>query len=173
MDGPLIIEPRIFNDPRGYFYESYNSDVFKAAGIDAIFVQDNQSLSHKGATRGLHFQAPPFEQGKLVRVLQGAVVDVIVDIRKSSPTFGKSFAIELSESNHLMLWIPPGFAHGFETLEDKTIFLYKCTNVYHKESEGGLLWNDPALEIKWQSENAIISEKDQLLPFLKDFVSPF
>lgn len=173
MDGPLIIEPRIFNDPRGYFYESYNSDIFKAAGIDAIFVQDNQSLSHKGATRGLHFQAPPFEQGKLVRVLQGAVIDVIVDIRKSSPTFGESFAIELSESNHLMFWIPPGFAHGFETLEDKTIFLYKCTNVYHKESEGGLLWNDPALEIKWQSENAIISEKDQLLPFLKDFVSPF
>jgi dTDP-4-dehydrorhamnose 3,5-epimerase len=173
MDGPLIIEPRIFNDPRGYFYESYNSDIFKAAGIDGIFVQDNQSLSHKGATRGLHFQAPPFEQGKLVRVVQGAVIDVIVDIRKSSPTFGKSFAIELSESNHLMLWIPPGFAHGFETLEDKTIFLYKCTNVYHKESEGGLLWNDPALEIKWQSENAIISEKDQLLPSLKDFVSPF
>ena len=94
MDGPLIIEPRIFNDPRGYFYESYNSDIFKAAGIDGIFVQDNQSLSHKGATRGLHFQAPPFEQGKLVRVLQGAVIDVIVDIRKSSPTFGKSFAIE-------------------------------------------------------------------------------
>jgi dTDP-4-dehydrorhamnose 3,5-epimerase len=173
MDGPLIIEPRIFNDPRGYFYESYNSDIFKAAGIDGIFVQDNQSLSHKGATRGLHFQAPPFEQGKLVRVVQGAVIDVIVDIRKSSPTFGKSFAIELSESNHLMFWIPPGFAHGFETLEDKTIFLYKCTNVYHKESEGGLLWNDPALEIKWQSENAIISEKDQLLPSLKDFVSPF
>jgi dTDP-4-dehydrorhamnose 3,5-epimerase len=173
MDGPLIIEPRIFNDPRGYFYESYNSDIFKAAGIDGIFVQDNQSLSHKGATRGLHFQAPPFEQGKLVRVVKGAVIDVIVDIRKSSPTFGKSFAIELSESNHLMFWIPPGFAHGFETLEDKTIFLYKCTNVYHKESEGGLLWNDPALEIKWQSENAIISEKDQLLPSLKDFVSPF
>jgi dTDP-4-dehydrorhamnose 3,5-epimerase len=173
MEGPLVIEPRIFNDPRGYFYESYNSDIFKAAGVDAVFVQDNQSLSHKGATRGLHFQAPPFEQGKLVRVVKGAVIDVIVDIRKSSPTFGKSFAIELSESNHLMFWIPPGFAHGFETLEDKTIFLYKCTNVYHKESEGGLLWNDPALEIKWQSENAIISEKDQLLPSLKDFVSPF
>ncbi len=173
MEGPLVIEPRIFNDPRGYFYESYNSDIFKAAGVEAVFVQDNQSLSHKGATRGLHFQAPPFEQGKLVRVVQGAVIDVIVDIRKSSPTYGKSYSIELSDINHLMLWIPPGFAHGFETLQDKTIFLYKCTNVYHKESEGGLFWNDPALEINWQSENPIVSEKDQILPLLTDFVSPF
>ncbi len=173
MEGPMIIEPKVFNDPRGYFYESYNAEMFKAAGIDAVFVQDNQSMSHKGATRGLHFQAPPFEQGKLVRVVQGAVIDVVVDIRKNSPTYGKSFAIELSAQNNLMFWIPPGFAHGFETLEDKTIFLYKCTNVYNKQSEGGLYWNDPALEISWQSQTPIVSEKDEVLPMLKDFVSPF
>ena len=173
MEGPMIIEPKVFTDPRGYFYESYNSEMFKAAGIDAVFVQDNQSMSHKGATRGLHFQAPPFEQGKLVRVVQGAVIDVIVDIRKNSPTYGKSFSIELSAQNNLMFWIPPGFAHGFETLEDKTVFLYKCTNVYHKQSEGGLYWNDPALGISWQSPSPIVSEKDEVLPMLKDFVSPF
>jgi dTDP-4-dehydrorhamnose 3,5-epimerase len=173
MEGPMIIEPKVFTDPRGYFYESYNAEMFKAAGIDAVFVQDNQSLSHKGATRGLHFQAPPFEQGKLVRVVQGAVRDVVVDIRKNSPTYGKSFSVELSAENNLMFWIPPGFAHGFETLEDKTIFLYKCTNVYHKQSEGGLYWNDPALGINWQSQSPIVSEKDEVLPMLKDFVSPF
>lgn len=173
MEGPMIIEPKVFTDPRGYFYESYNAEMFKAAGIDAVFVQDNQSMSHKGATRGLHFQAPPFEQGKLVRVVQGAVIDVVVDIRKNSPTYGKSFSVELSAANNLMFWIPPGFAHGFETLEDKTIFLYKCTNVYHKQSEGGLYWNDPALGISWQSQSPIVSEKDEVLPMLKDFVSPF
>ncbi len=173
IDGPLIIEPKVFNDPRGYFYESYNTNMFKEAGIEAVFVQDNQSMSHKGATRGLHFQAPPFEQGKLVRVVQGAVMDVIVDIRKNSPNYGKSYSLELSESNHLMFWIPPGFAHGFETLEDKTIFLYKCTNMYHRASEGGLFWNDPEIGINWVSENPIVSEKDQVLPLLKDFTSPF
>lgn len=173
MEGPMIIEPRIFHDPRGYFFESYNADTFTAAGITANFVQDNQSLSQRGAVRGLHFQAPPYEQGKLVRVVQGAVVDVVVDIRKESATYGQSYAIELSAANQLMFWIPPGFAHGFETLEDNTIFLYKCTNMYHKASEGGLFWNDPALKIQWRTQEPIVSEKDQILPKLADFISPF
>jgi dTDP-4-dehydrorhamnose 3,5-epimerase len=173
IEGILIIEPQIFKDSRGYFFESYNQDKMEAAGIALSFVQDNQSLSQKGAVRGLHFQAPPFEQGKLVRVVAGAVRDVVVDIRKNSPTYGQHFSIDLSAENQLMFWIPPGFAHGFETLADNTIFLYKCTNMYHKNSEGGLLWNDPAIGIKWQTQDAIVSEKDMILPTLKDFVSPF
>ncbi len=173
IEGLLVIEPQIFNDPRGYFFESYNEEKFHAAGIDAKFVQDNQSLSQKGALRGLHFQAPPFEQGKLVRVVQGAVNDVVVDIRKSSPTYGQHFSVELSAQNQLMFWIPPGFAHGFETLLDQTIFLYKCTNVYNKGAEGGLLWNDPSLGIQWQTETPLVSDKDILLPSLSNFTSPF
>jgi dTDP-4-dehydrorhamnose 3,5-epimerase len=173
LEGILIIEPQIFKDTRGYFYESYNENKMHAAGITLNFVQDNQSFSQKGAIRGLHFQAPPFEQGKLVRVVAGAVRDVVVDIRKNSPTYGQHFSIDLSAENQLMFWIPPGFAHGFETLADNTIFLYKCTNLYHKESEGGLLWNDPEIGIKWETTNAIVSDKDILLPSLKDFISPF
>jgi dTDP-4-dehydrorhamnose 3,5-epimerase len=173
IDGLLVIEPQIFKDSRGYFFESYNQDKMKEAGIVLSFVQDNQSLSQKGAVRGLHFQAAPFEQGKLVRVVAGSVRDVVVDIRKNSPTYGQHFSIDLSAENQLMFWIPPGFAHGFETLENNTIFLYKCTNMYDKNSEGGLLWNDPAIGIKWQTTDAIVSEKDQILPLLKDFVSPF
>jgi dTDP-4-dehydrorhamnose 3,5-epimerase len=173
IEGLLIIEPQIFKDARGYFFESYNEAKFKEAGIELNFVQDNQSLSQTGAVRGLHFQAPPFEQGKLVRVVQGAVMDVVVDIRKGSPTYGQNFSIELSAENQLMFFIPPGFAHGFETLLDQTIFLYKCTNVYNKASEGGLLWNDPALGINWQTNEPIVSEKDLILPLLKDFTSPF
>jgi dTDP-4-dehydrorhamnose 3,5-epimerase len=173
INGILIIEPQIFRDSRGYFYESYNEAKFNEAGIDAKFVQDNQSLSQKGAIRGLHFQAPPFEQGKLVRVAQGAVMDVVVDIRKDSPTFGQSWSVMLSAENQLMFWIPPGFAHGFETLMDNTLFLYKCTNGYNKNSEGGLLWNDPALCIQWQTNDPIVSDKDQILPLLVDFISPF
>ncbi len=173
IEGLLVIEPQIFNDQRGYFFESYNEEKFHAAGIDAKFVQDNQSLSQKGALRGLHFQAPPFEQGKLVRVVQGAVNDVVVDIRKSSPTYGQHFSVELSAQNQLMFWIPPGFAHGFETLLDQTIFLYKCTNVYNKGAEGGLLWNDPSLGIQWQTETPLVSDKDILLPSLSNFTSPF
>ena len=173
IDGLLVIEPQIFKDSRGYFFESYNQDKMKEAGIVLSFVQDNQSLSQKGAVRGLHFQAAPFEQGKLVRVVAGSVRDVVVDIRKNSPTYGQHFSIDLSAENQLMFWIPPGFAHGFETLENNTVFLYKCTNMYDKNSEGGLLWNDPAIGIKWQTSDAIVSEKDQILPLLKDFVSPF
>jgi dTDP-4-dehydrorhamnose 3,5-epimerase len=173
IDGLLVIEPQIFKDSRGYFFESYNQDKMKEAGIVLSFVQDNQSLSQKGAVRGLHFQAAPFEQGKLVRVVAGSVRDVVVDIRKNSPTYGQHFSIDLSAENQLMFWIPPGFAHGFETLENNTVFLYKCTNMYNKNSEGGLLWNDPAIGIQWQTSDAIVSEKDQILPLLKDFVSPF
>jgi dTDP-4-dehydrorhamnose 3,5-epimerase len=173
IEGLLIIEPQVFTDPRGYFYESYNKEKFVAAGINIEFVQDNQSLSQKGIIRGLHFQAPPFDQGKLVRVIQGAVLDVAVDIRKNSPTYGQNFSIELSAQNRTMFYIPPGFAHGFETLEDNTIFLYKCTDVYNKQSEGGLLWNDADLGIKWQSSNPLISDKDKILPLFKDFLSPF
>lgn len=173
IDGPLIIEPQIFNDARGYFFESYNEEKMKGMGISSYFVQDNQSLSQKGAIRGLHFQAPPFEQGKLVRVVQGAVLDVVVDIRKNSATYGQQISVELSAQNKLMFWIPPGFAHGFETLMDDTLFLYKCTNTYNKSSEGGLFWNDPELAIEWRTAAPIVSEKDQVLPNFKNFVSPF
>lgn len=173
IEGLFIIEPQVFTDPRGYFYESYNKEKFVASGINIEFVQDNQSLSQKGIIRGLHFQAPPVDQGKLVRVIQGAVLDVAVDIRKNSPTYGQNFSIELTAQNRTMFYIPPGFAHGFETLEDNTIFLYKCTDVYNKQSEGGLLWNDAELGIKWQNSNPLISEKDKILPLFKDLVSPF
>lgn len=173
IEGLLVIEPQVFNDPRGYFYESYNKQKFTEAGIDFEFIQDNQSLSQKGIIRGLHFQVPPFEQGKLVRVIQGAVKDVVVDIRKNSPTFGQHFSIVLTSENKTMFFIPPGFAHGFETLEDDTIFLYKCTNVYNKESEGGLLWNDPFLNINWQNIDPLISDKDKILPTFENLISPF
>lgn len=169
----LIIKPRVFADARGYFFESYNEDVFKKHGIDAHFMQDNQSLSSSNVLRGLHFQAPPFDQGKLVRVITGAVLDVAVDIRKGSPTYGKHVALELNEENKTMFFIPPGFAHGFLTLRDNTIFSYKCTNVYNKESEGCVLWNDASLGIDWNCENPILSEKDIAGTPFPSFVSPF
>lgn len=173
ISGLLVIEPKVFKDHRGYFYESYNATAFKEAGIDAVFVQDNQSLSQKGILRGLHFQAPPHAQGKLVRVIKGAVLDVVVDIRKTSPTYGQHYSIELTEENFKMFWIPEGFAHGFLTLKDDTIFSYKCTDVYNKSSEGGLLWNDRDLNINWGITNPVLSEKDTQNPVLKDFKSPF
>ena len=169
----LVIEPKVWKDDRGYFYESFREDFFKEIHIDLSLVQDNQSLSQKGTIRGLHFQAPPFEQGKLVRVLQGSVLDVVVDIRKNSSTYGQSFAIELNDQNHLQLWIPPGFAHGFSTLADQTIFCYKCSNYYHKASEGGICFNDETLAIDWKVPAIHVSEKDYLLPTFKDFISPF
>jgi dTDP-4-dehydrorhamnose 3,5-epimerase len=169
----FVIEPKVWKDDRGYFYESFREDFFKEINIDLSLVQDNQSLSQKGTIRGLHFQAPPFEQGKLVRVLQGAVLDVVVDIRKKSTTYGQSFAIELNDQNHLQLWIPPGFAHGFSTLADQTIFCYKCSNYYHKASEGGICFNDETLAIDWKVPAIHVSEKDYLLPTFKDFISPF
>ncbi len=169
----LIIKPRVFADARGYFFESYNETVFKQNGINANFVQDNQSLSNTGVLRGLHFQAPPFEQGKLVRVITGAVLDVAVDIRKNSPTYGEFVAMELTEENKTMFYIPPGFAHGFLTLRDNTIFSYKCTNVYNKASEGCVLWNDKDININWNVSNPILSEKDLVGTPLKEFTSPF
>ena len=175
IEGLKIIEPRIFPDDRGYFYESYNEKKYREAGIDATFVQDNQSFSAKGTLRGLHGQADPFAQGKLVRVLQGRVLDVAVDIRKNSPTFGQYVTVELSGENHKQFWVPPGFLHGFVTLEDDTIFTYKVTNYYDKASEIGVVWNDPILNIDWQTDisKLLLSPKDEILPTFADFESPF
>lgn len=173
----LLIEPKVWADNRGYFYESYNSKLFADAGIDAQFVQDNQSFSHRGTLRGLHAQKAPFAQGKLVRVIQGSVLDVAVDIRRNSPTFGQHYSVELSGSNHLQLWVPPGFLHGFLTLEDNTIFTYKVSNWYDKASEIGMIWNDPKLNINWtdqiDEDLFILSEKDLILPTFEAFESPF
>jgi dTDP-4-dehydrorhamnose 3,5-epimerase len=169
----LIIKPDVFEDERGYFFESYNREKFRDAGIDMKFVQDNESKSKKSVIRGLHFQAPPFEQGKLVRVMRGSVLDVAVDIRKNSPTFGKWASIELSGQNKWMYWIPPGFAHGFATLEDETIFFYKCTNVYNKDAERCFFWNDPDININWGIYNPVVSKRDAEAPRFRDFVSPF
>lgn len=173
IQGPLLIEPRVFSDDRGYFYESFNEAAFRAAGITEHFVQDNQSQSKKNVVRGLHFQNPPFSQGKLVRVIQGSVIDIAVDIRTSSPTYGKYVRVELSAANRHMFWIPPGFAHGFAALEDDTIFLYKCTNLYDKASEGGIIWNDSDLNIDWGVSNPIISAKDLELPTFRQFETKF
>jgi dTDP-4-dehydrorhamnose 3,5-epimerase len=168
-----IVKPSIFADDRGYFFESYSHQRFLAAGLDLNFVQDNESRSSKGVLRGLHFQKPPFAQGKLVRVMRGSVLDVAVDIRKDSPTYGKHVSIVLTGENKYMYWIPAGFAHGFVTLEDDTVFFYKCTNVYDKASEGSIRWNDPDLKINWGIENPILSEKDKVSPLFKDFKSSF
>jgi len=173
LKGVLVLKPKVFEDARGYFFESYNANLFKQAGLDLNFVQDNQSLSQKGVLRGLHFQNNPWAQGKLVRVINGAVFDVAVDIRKSSPTYGQWFGLELNEKNKWMMYIPPGFAHGFATLENNTIFSYKCTNFYNKASEDCLLWNDPDIGIRWNVENPLLSEKDLQGKRLKDFVSLF
>jgi len=173
IEGLLIIKPKVFEDSRGYFYESFNKKIFKDAGIDYEFVQDNQSLSSKGVLRGLHFQDPPYEQGKLIRVLTGSVLDVAVDIRKESSTYGKWVAVELSAEDKLMFWIPPGFAHGFVCLEDNTTFFYKCTGLYNYEAEGGILWNDPELNIDWRISDPILSEKDEQCPLFKEFESKF
>ena len=173
IEGLLIIEPTVFADQRGYFFESFRLDKLQEFGVEEKFVQDNESKSQKNVLRGLHFQRYPFAQGKLVKVVKGGVLDVAVDIRKDSPTYGKWFSHELNENNKTMLWIPPGFAHGFLTLRDDTIFQYKCTNYYDKASEGSIRWNDPDVNILWNVENPIVSEKDQQAPFLKDFISPF
>ena len=173
IEGLLVIKPRIFEDDRGHFFESWSKDSLLKVGLDLDFVQDNQSLSQKGVLRGLHFQSPPFAQGKLVRVIKGAVVDVAVDIRKKSPTYGQHFVVELSEENKTVFWIPPGFAHGFLTLKDDTIFTYKCTGVYNKESEEALMWNDEDLNIDWRVENPLVSDKDMLAGNFNDFTTQF
>ena len=168
LKGALIIDTKIWRDDRGYFYESYSKKLFKEEGIDADFVQDNQSLSQPNTLRGLHAQAPPNAQGKLVRVIQGKALDVIVDVRKDSSTFGEYISVELSGENHRLLWVPPGFLHGFVTIEENTIFTYKVTDVYNKESEIGVIWNDQTLNIDWGIENnqVILSEKDKLWQIL-------
>ncbi|MCY1531657.1 dTDP-4-dehydrorhamnose 3,5-epimerase [compost metagenome] len=175
--GLWTIEPKLWTDSRGYFYESYSARWFEQHGIDVTFVQDNQSLSQKGTLRGLHAQAPPFAQGKLVRVIQGAVWDIAVDIRKDSPTYGQHFGLELNARNHKQLWIPPGFLHGFLTLEDQTIFTYKVTNYYDKGSEIGVRWDDKALNLNWNHGatgiTPLLSEKDLDLPDFSSFISPF
>jgi dTDP-4-dehydrorhamnose 3,5-epimerase len=163
LEGVFIITPKVFGDDRGYFFEPFNKKSFTEKVGKFNFIQDNQSLSSKGVLRGLHFQNPPFEQGKLVRVIKGGVCDVIVDIRKKSPTYGKYLKVILTETNFKMLWVPPGFAHGFETLENNTIFAYKVTNYYNKDSEGCILWNDPTL----------ISDKDKIANKFEDFNSLF
>jgi dTDP-4-dehydrorhamnose 3,5-epimerase len=169
----LLIEPKVFEDHRGHFFESYREDVLAEFGDSPVFVQDNQSLSQKGILRGLHFQKEPHAQGKFVRVITGAVLDVALDIRKSSPTYGQFVVEELTAQNKRMLYIPPGFAHGFLTLEDHTIFTYKCTQYYHPQSEGGVLWNSPSLQIPWGISQPILSAKDELLPDYSVFESPF
>jgi dTDP-4-dehydrorhamnose 3,5-epimerase len=169
----VLIEPDVFPDPRGYFFESFQKEKFRALGIDAEFVQDNESMSGKGVLRGLHFQKSPFAQGKLVRVVRGSVLDVAVDLRKASKTYGKWESSLLSAENKLMMWVPEGFAHGFLVLEDNTIFQYKCTNYYNKDSESGIIWNDPDLKIDWGIKNPIVSEKDLMGGRFRDLVSHF
>lgn len=174
IKGLFVIKPRVFEDARGYFFESYNNAAFEKAGLNLNFVQDNQSLSQKGVLRGLHFQNPPFAQGKLVRVITGSVYDVAVDIRKGSPTYGKHFGLELTKANKWMMYIPPGFAHGFLTLEDDTVFSYKCTNYYNKASEDCVLWNDPEIGINWDLKaEPLLSDKDKEGKKIKDLISQF
>jgi dTDP-4-dehydrorhamnose 3,5-epimerase len=169
IDGLILIEPKVFGDERGYFFEPFNERQMVEHGINGPFVQDNESLSHKGVLRGLHFQKAPHEQGKLVRVVRGAVNDVVVDIRPVSKTFGKHYSVELSSENHRMLWIPPGFAHGFLTLTDNTIFLYKVTAYYHPQSESGIVYNDVQLNIDWKIEHPVVSAKDKILPSFAEY----
>ncbi len=164
----ILITSKAFSDERGFFMESYKESEFKANGINFEFKQDNHSKSSKKVLRGLHYQLEPYAQGKLVRVITGKIFDVAVDIRRGSPTFGKWVSAELSEDNKKMLWIPPGFAHGFLALEDNTNVLYKSTNEYNKESERGILWNDPEIGIKWPFDNPLLSDKDKKHPVLKD-----
>ena len=173
ISGLKLLQPNVFNDSRGYFFESYNYETFKNLCIEEVFIQDNQSCSKKNVIRGLHFQVPPFAQAKLVRVIQGAVLDVAVDLRKESPTYGQHFSVMLNAENQLQFYIPVGFAHGFAALEENTIFTYKCSNIYHKDSERSILFNDKDLNINWNIDNPIVAEKDMQAICFKDFVSPF
>lgn len=176
IEDVLIIEPRVFGDARGYFFESFNAKEFaEKTGIQVVFVQDNESLSHYGVLRGLHYQQPPFAQSKLVRVVKGSVLDVAVDIRKGSPTYGQHVAVELSAENHRQFYMPKGIAHGFSVLSDEVIFQYKCDDFYAPQSESAIAWDDPDLAIDWQLpvDKIILSEKDRHHPYLRDIVSPF
>ena len=175
IEGLLVIKPQVFVDARGYFVETYNEKRYREAGIDAQFVQDNQSCSSYGVVRGLHFQRPPYTQAKLVCCTVGRVLDIAVDLRKDSPTFGQWHSVELSAENHLQFFIPKGFAHGFSVLSETAVFAYKCDELYHPEADGGILLSDPDLAIDWQvpEELRILSEKDKKHPMLKDFDNPF
>lgn len=174
LDGVVVIKPDVFTDERGFFMETFQEDRYQELlGTGVRFVQDNLSCSKKGVVRGLHYQAPPFAQGKLIQVLYGKVLDVAVDIRSGSPTFGRHVAAELSAENREQLFIPVGFAHGFIALEDNTIFSYKCTNVYSKEHDRGVRFNDPDIGIDWGTAMPLISEKDSLQPLLKDIPKEF
>jgi dTDP-4-dehydrorhamnose 3,5-epimerase len=161
FEGLLILQPRIFKDDRGAFYESWNETTFKSLGLDLIFIQDNQSVSHKNVLRGLHFQHAPHAQGKLVRVIRGQALDVVVDLRKNSKTYGRHYKLILCSEKANMMWIPAGFAHGFLALENDTVFQYKCDALYNPQSEECLIWNDPKLGVDWEIENPIISSKDE------------
>ena len=174
IEGVVIIEPRIFTDPRGYFFESFSQREFDEKIEPVRFVQDNESMSSYGVMRGLHFQRPPFTQSKLVRCVKGAVLDVALDIRKGSPTYGQHVAVELTEENHRQFFIPKGFAHGFAVLSEPAVFQYKCDEFYHPEADGGISILDESLGIDWKiTDKAILSEKDTKHPLLKDFDSPF
>lgn len=175
IEGVFVIEPRVFEDARGYFFESFSQREFDAKVGPVRFVQDNESKSSYGVMRGLHFQAPPFAQSKLVRCVRGSVLDVAVDIRRGSPTYGQHVAVELSEENHRQFFIPRGFAHGFAVLSEEAVFQYKCDEYYHPESEGGISILDSSLGIDWHipAEHVILSEKDTKHLLLRDFVSPF
>lgn len=170
IEGLYIVEPRVFEDERGYFFESYNQAEFEQAGLHYDFIQDNQSKSGYGVIRGVHFQKGEFSQAKLVRVLEGTVLDVAVDLRKNSPTFGRHLAVELSAENKRQLLIPRGFGHGFSVLSETAVFAYKCDNIYNKASEGGIRYDDPALGIDWKvdANKAILSEKDKVLPLMEE-----
>ncbi len=173
--GLKIFEPKVISDSRGYFFESFNKALFQSAGIDTGFTQDNESKSKFGVIRGLHYQLNPYAQAKLVRVVEGEVLDVVIDLRKGSPTFGKSYSLVISADNKKQLFIPRGFAHGFSVLSETCIFQYKCDNYYSKESEGGIIYNDPQLNIDWGIglDKVVVSEKDRVLPLFKDCLNNF
>lgn len=173
IEGLIEFKPRVFRDDRGYFLETFSQKWFTPFGLQPGFVQDNQSVSGKGVLRGLHFQKPPHAQAKLVRVATGRALDVVVDLRKDSPTYGQHLTCLLDAVSHNQFYIPAGFAHGFVALEDNTTFLYKCTDFYAPAAEGGILWNDPALGINWGIAEPLVSPKDEVLPLLQDFNSPF
>ncbi|HSR18872.1 MAG TPA: dTDP-4-dehydrorhamnose 3,5-epimerase [Ignavibacteriaceae bacterium] len=173
LNGALLIKPKVFSDDRGYFLESYRADIFNINGIKINLVQDNISKSRKGTIRGLHYQVGEKAQSKLCQVIYGRVLDVAVDIRFNSPTFGKHFAYELSDQNHFQIWIPAGFAHGFSVLSEEAVFYYKCSNYYSKEHERSIRFNDPDLGIDWKVENPLISEKDLQSKFFKEIEADF
>jgi len=173
ISGLILLQPNVYNDERGCFFESYNYETFKNLGIEDVFVQDNQSCSKKNVIRGLHFQMPPFAQAKLIRVVKGTALDVVVDIRKESLTYGQYFSVLLSTENQMQLYIPVGFAHGFAALEEDTIFVYKCSDFYHKDFEKNIIFNDKNLNISWNIEHPIVNSKDLQGISFKDLISPF